>query len=894
MNSQKFVNYNDLREQIVLLNSAQDDNEIIRYPRLSTSMLNGIRRQFNLSTLYEALEKHLEFVFQNDVRPEVYESFCNFMLKNACESLLRLIPDEQLRIKYMKRVIDQSKKADVLISISDDDTKMQYLSGFLREVDKVRVICSMNSDDNKLKLLPKIRDFHKQAKVIASLDDDEKKIEYIYSGHVHPSVISDIIFSLKDDSKKEELISLIPSDTARFRVITGVKDPELKKRLFNEYIRSDEVKKRKYPEFVLSLPISEQLQNFSDFEDNIKFLILRNCDLDTQIKLMSEIKNDEYKKRLLEIFSNEELVDYLDARFNNTENYWVRTDSKEKDPNIPRDSRQETVEEIIRYSSIIDGSKIALIHKFIKDKDKAKELLKLFDFETVISEYFQIKDDAINIKMLGYINMDYDISALSGIKITADRYFDFDDPKNIEMLEFVKSMNYPELILKGIPYDLYCKWSEAFADSDVIISVKDIEVNDDLDLDILADLTSVTKYFTVNGQIVQAHNYCLAKELIEQAFPMYQDENIDKVRSSLELALSTMQIGHTLIEANKAFEQADFSEEQKQHYGERLFETLYNRDPFEYPGMYLALNEQSVDLFHKWDKTHEILARDFSNIATDMTKAGVKRTAELLVEDGLISEEFGISYVLNFLAEHHIPDEGIKYGERIVSELLHEQGLRVGDIKTLNPGAFSDVFKVGDFVVKLGLNRETKELPVHDRILPSVLRFEVTSSEDMGNGLRRNVNSFIEVQPHVKLMDLQERSVFGDGQPETFEVFSDLRHSGIFWGDVAKRNLGYVDKAPNISVRLFKDLKNELNESEFVTVYHDDNNSNIRVSDGDSPYYFVIDTDFLYQVNDEIDVWQLRMPSIISSEYEDKYEAFIREKGRADIKPTYGDAFGDR
>lgn len=728
MSSQNFANYNNLKEQILLLYFAQDDTEIIRYPRLSTSMLNGIRRQFNLETLREALEKHLEFVFKNEVSPEAYESFCDFMMKNESEGLIKLIPDEQLRIKYMKRIINQSKKVDILISLSDDKIKMQYLSGISREEYKVRVICSLNSDDNKLKLLPKIRDFHKQAKIIASLADDEKKIEYIYSGHVHPSVISDIAFSLINDKEKEKLISLIPSDTARFRVIASVKDPELKKRLFNEYIRSDEVKKRKYPEFVLSLPISEQLQNFSDFEDNIKFSILRNCDLDTQIKLLPEIKVDEYKKRLLEMFSTEELMDYLDAKYQNTENYWVRTDSKEKEPNIPRDSRQEVVEEIIRYSSVVDGSKIALIHKFIKDKDKARELLKLFDFETVLSEYFQIKDEAINIKMLSYINEDYDISELSGIKVTADRYFDFDDPKNAEMLEFVKAMSYPEFVLKGVSYDLYCKWSEAFADSDVTLTVKDIEVGNELDIDTLEDLTSVTEFFTVNGQIVQAHNYCLAKELIEQAFPMYQDSNIDKIRADLELALSSGQIGHTLIEANKAFEQADFSEEQKQFYGERLFETLYNRDSFEYSAVCLALNEQSVDLFHKWDKTHQILARDFLNISTGMTRVGAKRAAELLVNEGLFSEEFGISCILKLLSEHDIPDEGIKYGERIVSELLHEQGLSVGDIKTLNPGAFSDVFKIGDFVVKLGLNRETKELPVHDRILPSVLRFEVTSN----------------------------------------------------------------------------------------------------------------------------------------------------------------------
>lgn len=149
------------------------------------------------------------------------------------------------------------------------------------------------------------------------------------------------------------------------------------------------------------------------------------------------------------------------------------------------------------------------------------------------------------------------------------------------------------------------------------------------------------------------------------------------------------------------------------------------------------------------------------------------------------------------------------------------------------------------------------------------------------------------MQPHVKLMELHEIGVF-DEQPETFEVFSDLRHSGIFWGDAARRNLGYVDKAPNISARLFKDLKKELDESEFVSVYHDENNSNIRVSNDEHPYYFVIDTDFLYQVNDEINVWQLRMPSIISSEYEDKYQKVIKARNRGEEKSTNGDAFGDR
>ena len=210
---------------------------------------------------------------------------------------------------------------------------------------------------------------------------------------------------------------------------------------------------------------------------------------------------------------------------------------------------------------------------------------------------------------------------------------------------------------------------------------------------------------------------------------------------------------------------------------------------------------------------------------------------------------------------------------------MKKQSLSIQDIERLNPGAFSDVFEIGDYVLKLGHERTTKELPEHPRVLPSLLRFEVKKEDDQ-------YGAFVEVQPRVVPASLTTNREEDENESELYDVFRDLRAEGILWGDAAKRNLGYVHM-PIVPIQgLFEDIKAELDEDIDVTVYHPADFVALPTVSEDiyRPYLLVIDTDFLYSAETVMNATDIKMPSFFAMEFEERYKREELEK-----KPSFID-----
>ena len=876
----------NLEEKIKFLNSVNYDYQVIKNPGLSTSKLHEIRRQFHLGSYREALRKQIEEEIRENLRSHEYEELCKFLMKNGFETDINLIPNEALRIKYLKRMENQTSKAIVLASIDDDELKKEFLSGLKKEADRLIVLCSLSSDKEKLKYFEKITDYHKQADLIASLDSDDLKLEYIFSGKIRPYTIVNILSTLKDDKKKEELLDLVPSDTARLRVILSIKDDEAKKRLFDEKIQSNSFKQRKQAALVLSLSMDEQLRRFSEFDDGLKVTILQNCDFETQMKLLPLILDDDKKKVVFGRMPAEFLIKYMAFNYADTTNFWVRTDSEEREANVPRDDREEMTSEIVRFSDIPPESKVALVRAYVKDKEKIKELLKFIPYETVISDYFMIKQGPINIARLQQIEEYYDLTGVYDIAWTADRNFNFMDPTNIELIEKIKRMNFPRFVLDKASYDEYQKWQEVFEGSDVLIEAKNINIgNLDLSVEELKNLAKVCSYVIVDGQSLrETERYAKIAEFSRDIFPLSENEKFNSIRKDIETHLMSGWMGQILLNSKKSFIGAGFSESEVQEYGERLVSGLYDLGMKKRVIYSMTLDYDSVQLLHEWDVTHSILKNDLHAMSSEMTKDGIKKATEIVMNEGLVSEEFAVTHVLDFLSTMHMPDRGLEYAKRIALELLHAQGLTIENLENLKPGAFSDVFSVGDFVLKMGIARQTKELPKHERILPSLLRFEV--KED-GNA----VSSFIEVQPKVTIC--KEEEILHRGPNMMYGVYSDLRDSHIVWGDVASRNLGFLEKDIIIPEGLFHKLRKELEMTEGVVTYHEANprfDSHEKDEYG-RPYLYVVDTDFLYQIDEEKDNSFLSIPSELSYEYEQGYQRIKEQKrqmnsqkGRRDVQ----------
>lgn len=858
----------NLEEKIKFLNSVNFDYLVIKNPGLSTSKLHEIRRQFHLGSYKEALRKQIEEEIRNNLRSNEYDELCKFMITNGLETDITLIPDEALRIKFLKRMENQTAKAIVLASISDDELKKEYLKGFKKESDKLIVLCSLSSDEEKLKYFDKITDYHKQAHLIASLDSDDLKLEYIFSGKIRPYTIADILETLKNDQKKEALLDLVPSDTARLRVILSIKDDDVKRQLFDEKIQSDSFKQRKRAALILSLSIDEQLRRFSEFDDGLKVSILQNCDFETQMKLLPLIEDEEKKKMVLGRMPAEFLIKYMAFNYSDTTNFWVRTDSEEREANVPRDDREEMTAEVVRFSDIPPESKVALIRAYVKDKAKVRELLKFIPYETVISDFFMIKDGPINIARLREIEEYYDISDLYDVALTADRNFDFTTPENMQIIEDIKQMNFPRFILDKPLYMEYQKWQEVFLGSYVIVYAENINIAGlELSADELKELSRVCHHVIDDeGHFIQTERYAKVVEFSRDIFPENENEKFEGIRRNIETHLLNGFMGTILIGSKKSFLDAGFSEDEVQEYGERLVSGLYNEGIKKRVIYGMSLNQDSVQLLHEWDVTHSILKNDLQVISSEMTKDGIKKATEIVMDEGFVSEEFAVTHVLDSLSTEHIPDRGLEYAKRIALELLHAQNLNIKDLKNLKPGAFSDVFSVGDFVLKIGLARQTKELPKHDRILPSLLRFEVKEGGDA-------VSTFVEVQPKVTICR-DEDEMMSYGTDPKYDVYSDLRDSHIVWGDAASRNLGFIENSIMVPDGLFSKLKKELEMTKGVTIYHEDNPKFVNHEQDrfGRPYLYVVDTDFLYQVDEEKDNSSLSIPSELSYQYEQGYQ----------------------
>ena len=150
MEKQKSYILANLEEKIRFLNAVNYDYQVIKNPLLSTSKLHEIRRQFNLGSYKEALRKQIEDEIRENLRYHEYSELCEFLMANGFESDITLIPSEELRIKYLKRMENQTSKAKVLSSLDDDELKIEYLSGLKKESDKMIVLCSLSMDERKI------------------------------------------------------------------------------------------------------------------------------------------------------------------------------------------------------------------------------------------------------------------------------------------------------------------------------------------------------------------------------------------------------------------------------------------------------------------------------------------------------------------------------------------------------------------------------------------------------------------------------------------------------------------------------------------------------------------------------------------------------------------------
>lgn len=172
-------------------------------------------------------------------------------------------------------------------------------------------------------------------------------------------------------------------------------------------------------------------------------------------------------------------------------------------------------------------------------------------------------------------------------------------------------------------------------------------------------------------------------------------------------------------------------------------------------------------------------------------------------------------------------DSITKYGlTKIVDEIAQNENVDIADIEHIGRGTLTNVYKLGNKVIKFGKNRFTDKIPYHKRILQPLLRRKILDgSKDL----------YIEISEYLPPDNLIT-------DEDAYLIYKELRDSGIIWLDAKKENLGKLqkDNIAHFNEHLY--VKNETVGYIPETIKEDK-----PLHKGD---LVILDTDFLFREQD--------------------------------------------
>jgi len=165
----------------------------------------------------------------------------------------------------------------------------------------------------------------------------------------------------------------------------------------------------------------------------------------------------------------------------------------------------------------------------------------------------------------------------------------------------------------------------------------------------------------------------------------------------------------------------------------------------------------------------------------------------------------------------------------MIDELLESEKCRYIDIDYLSRGSYSNVYQIGNKVIKVGGPRQTYSMPNHCRILQPLTRT---------NFIDENNKPFACVEISDKADPLLKEDIT---EEKLYEIYKDLREDGVIWTDIRFANIGRLNKnnVPNLNGEQVDVAPNS------VGFTNDKDKKELSVGD-----LVIIDTDFIYNKGD--------------------------------------------
>ena len=191
-------------------------------------------------------------------------------------------------------------------------------------------------------------------------------------------------------------------------------------------------------------------------------------------------------------------------------------------------------------------------------------------------------------------------------------------------------------------------------------------------------------------------------------------------------------------------------------------------------------------------------------------------------------------------------EEYAKTLDIIIDELLDSEKCKYLDVTSFKRGGYSQVFQIGNKILKIGKPRETYNIPNHKRLLQPLTR---TNLLDKYNEPRACIEIQERVDPPGEVSD-----------EVLYAIYKELRDDGIIWTDAKASNLGRL-RRNNVPTLNGKEMDVAPNSVGFT---NEKNKKDLM-----SGELVVIDLDFIYKENDPDIRWPIFS---LSESFEKRYQ----------------------
>ena len=191
------------------------------------------------------------------------------------------------------------------------------------------------------------------------------------------------------------------------------------------------------------------------------------------------------------------------------------------------------------------------------------------------------------------------------------------------------------------------------------------------------------------------------------------------------------------------------------------------------------------------------------------------------------------------------------------------------DIRNIGFGCSAKVFRINDRIVKVGYNRDVRDIPQNSRILYPYFKGNVGADYV-------EVNDFI---PNIRKIE-RIQDVTDDDIEDMYKVYKDIRDEGLIWVDVSPNNMGTV--SPEMIAKN-DERKKDLSSKGIIP--------NPKYSDKETKDKLIIDLDTIIFEDDEYmyNILKNKMDvgkQVMLDSLEERYQAEKSKEKQENIPPA--------